>query len=137
MWAIQNLGLPLVPWLGGFVVGGLILNRIEWQLMGFSVYAITVTLIAFSMGNTIGHVTEIIPGELDGENTIARSACWYVGGLAFAILFAVYDVLAVEEKVHHWFWGRAVDLFVLSLGAIMLMRAFAVCKALKLDRRGQ
>jgi hypothetical protein len=127
--------LPLVPWIFGIIIAPFFLNRVEWQLLGISVYTICITLIAFNMGAVIGRITEIVPGELEGEDITGRSQLWYVGGAIYTLLFVVYDVLGIKNEVHHWFWGRAADLAVLLIGGVTLLRALLACKALKLDIR--
>lgn len=127
--------LPLLPWVFGIIVAVFILNHSEWPLLGVDVYTIILTLITFNMGATISRLTEIVPGEFDDEDIPGRSQLWYFAGVFYAVMFTIYDVLGLKHEVHHWLWGRAADLAIIFLGGVTLMRALAVCKALKLDTR--
>jgi len=131
-WVFQNLAFPMLPWGLSIVVAPFFLHM-EWQFLGINVYAITITLIAFFMGTTIGRVNEIIPGQFDKNEIANRSQLWYLASAFYAVMFTVYDVLGLKNDVHRWFWGRASDLAIIFLGGLTLMRAYSACKALKLD----
>lgn len=135
LWVFQNLALPLSPWVFSIVVAVFFLQQPEWQFLGINTYVITMTLVAFSMGATVSRISEITPGEFDKNEIPFRALVWYSSGMAYAILFTVYDFFALKNEVHHWVWGRMADIVVIFLGAYTLTRAYTTCKALKLDTR--
>lgn len=134
-WVFQNLGLPMLPWVLSLFVAPFILEHPEWQIFGITVYTISITLIAFFMGGTIARVNEIVPDEFDKDMIATRSQLWYLCGLAYVVIFTLYDVLELKDEVHHWFWGRAVDLAIMCLGGFTLLRAHLTCAAFKLHVR--
>lgn len=134
-WVLQNLVLPMVPWVLGIGVAGFVLQRPEWQLLGISIYAITMALIAFYMGATIGNITLIIEGEFDPKEVVNRSQLWYLCGALYAVIFTLYDGLTINGVVHHWLWGRVIDIAIICLGGVTLMKAYFTCAYLKLDTR--
>lgn len=96
---------------------------------------ITVTLVAFYMGLTVARLTEIVPDEFDAGDISYRSFKWYVTAFIYGVGFTVYDILGLRAVIHHWVWGRVVDVTLMCLGALTLMLAYYSCKALKLDSR--
>ena len=134
-WAFQNIFVPLIPWLSAVLIPPFALGHVEWRMFGFDVYAISMMMIAFNVGLIVSRVESIIPGDLEAIDLAARSLAWYVCGVFYVLLFSVYNIRSVEDEVHEWFWGRAIDLTVISFGVVTVIRAIATCRDLKLDLR--